>query len=102
MPLVESGLLIERDYGKASGMTLEERDRYFPDGIIPGKENDDLIKERAIQAIEAIKEQYPDKRVLLVAHGGLIKVILKALSNGEIETHSFKLVNTSISHIEFS
>lgn len=100
VPLLESGLLIERDYGQASGMTMEERDRHFPDGVIPGKENDSHIKERAIQAIEAIKEQYPDQRVLLVAHGALIKAILKAISNGEIETHPFKLFNTSVSHIE--
>lgn len=102
VPLFESGLLIERDYGEASGMTMEERDRHFPDGVIPGKENDAQLKDRAIQALEAIKERYPDENVVLVAHGGIIKAILRALSNGGLDKHSFKLFNTSISHIESS
>ncbi|MFT8389731.1 MAG: histidine phosphatase family protein [Sporolactobacillus sp.] len=99
-PLIENADFIEKDYGKASGMTIAERDHQFPDHKIPGMELFDQIKKRVSHGLETIHEAEPDGKVLLVAHGGLINVILAMLSDGRIGTGKTKLFNTCISHIQ--
>ncbi|TGA97788.1 histidine phosphatase family protein [Sporolactobacillus shoreae] len=99
LPLYISSDFIEKDYGQASGMTVVERDKHFPDGDIPDLESFDHICKRATEGIETIRGQFPDENVLLVAHGGLINVILAILSDGKIGTGKTKLFNTCISHI---
>lgn len=100
LPFIENSDFIEKDYGEASGMTVPERDSHFSDGKIPGMESFDLIKKRVLRGLSTVKDQFPDQPVLLVAHGGLINVILAVFSNGEIGTGKTKLFNTCISHIE--
>src|SRR5512145_1907871 len=41
--------LRERDYGAASGLLPDERHNRFPDGIIPGQEEFEHLRERAIR-----------------------------------------------------
>ncbi|MCO7176347.1 histidine phosphatase family protein [Sporolactobacillus kofuensis] len=100
LPMIENSDFIEKAYGEASGMTIPERDQHFPDGKIPGMEPFDRIKKRVVRGLSTVKERFPDQSVLLVAHGGLINVILAILSNGKIGTGKTKLYNTCISHIE--
>ncbi|RYM06666.1 histidine phosphatase family protein [Sporolactobacillus sp. THM7-7] len=99
VPMTESGAFIEKAYGQASGMTVTERDRHYPGGQIPGLEPFDTIEKRAMSGLKKIKEHHPGDQVLVVSHGGLINVILSALSKGEIGTGRTKLYNTCISHI---
>ncbi|WP_100486170.1 histidine phosphatase family protein [Sporolactobacillus pectinivorans] len=99
LPLFVSDNFTEKDYGEASGMTVAERDRHFPGGAIPDMESFDHISKRALAGIKNIRRDFPDEKVLLVAHGGLINVILAILSQGEIGTGKTKLFNTCISHI---
>lgn len=101
-PLHEDAAFIEKDYGEASGMTVDERDRSFPDGRIPGMEPFDQIRKRVMSGLGAIKEKFPDGQVLVVAHGGLINVVLATISRGKIGTGKTKLFNTCISHIASS
>ncbi|RYL94332.1 histidine phosphatase family protein [Sporolactobacillus sp. THM7-4] len=99
LPLIENSDFVEKDYGEASGMTTDQRDRRFPDGHIPGLESFEHIKARVMDGLAKIRKQHPDDQVLLVAHGGLINVILSVLSNGKIGTGKTKLFNTCINHI---
>lgn len=99
LPLFESSDFIEKDYGRASGMTVQERDSHFPNGDIPGMESFSHIKERVMGGLERVRERFPDHHILLVAHGGLINVILAVLSEGRIGTGKTKLFNTCISDI---
>lgn len=99
LPLFVSDAFIEKDYGKASGMTVNERDAHFPDGRIPGMEAFDHIQKRVMTGLRMIRDEFPNQSVLLVAHGGLINVILATLSHGEIGTGKTQLFNTCISHI---
>lgn len=99
LPIFESSAFIEKDYGRASGMTVQERDSHFPDGNIPGQEPFDHIKKRVMSGLGNVREQYPNDRILLVAHGGLINVILAVLSKGRIGAGRTKLFNTCISDI---
>lgn len=100
LPLIESADFIEKDYGEASGMTVAERDQHFPDMNIPGMERFEQVQERVLHGMEAIHQAAPKANVLLVAHGGLINVILATLSDGKIGTGKTKLFNTCICHIE--
>ncbi|SFG22293.1 histidine phosphatase family protein [Sporolactobacillus nakayamae] len=99
LPLIENADFIEKAYGKASGMTIPERDEQFPDGNIPDMEPIDFVKKRVVHGLSTMRACFPNQTILLVAHGGLINVILAILSNGEIGTGKTKLFNTCISHI---
>lgn len=102
LPIVERDEFKERSFGKAEGLREEERKNYYPDGEYPGQEETGAFRSRVMDGIFAINEQYPGKKVLLVAHGAVINMILSTLSDGEIGTGKTKLINACISHIEFA
>ncbi|MFT8317839.1 MAG: histidine phosphatase family protein [Sporolactobacillus sp.] len=99
LPLNVTSDFIEKDYGEASGMTVAERDAHFPDGKIPGMEFFNQIEQRVRHGLSEIEQAHPADQVLLVAHGGLINVILSVFSHGKYGTGKTKLFNTCISHI---
>ncbi|SDK60566.1 histidine phosphatase family protein [Sediminibacillus albus] len=91
----------ERSFGLAEGMSMEERNRLYPDRNYPGQEPIDSFRDRVMQGIEEITSKYLDEELLLVAHGGVINVILSTVSNGEIGTGKTRLINACISNIQF-
>lgn len=99
LPLFVNDDFIEKDYGQASGMTVEEKNNCFPDGKIPEMETFDHVGARVTKGLQMIRNNFPAGTILLVAHGGLINVILSLLSGGRIGTGKTKLFNTCISHI---
>lgn len=92
---------LERGYGDAEGMDVEERIKRFPDGIIPNQEEMESLKQRVMDGINNINEKFPNKKVLLVAHGAVINSILAILSDGKIGSGKTKLINACISNIHF-
>ncbi|WP_212926354.1 histidine phosphatase family protein [Oceanobacillus sp. J11TS1] len=97
LPLHEMKLFVERSYGDAEGMTIEDRNRYFPDrDNIPNVETLDALKARGMKGLEEVCEKYPGERVLIVSHGALINALLSVISNGELGTGVTFLENTSI------
>ena len=92
--------LMERDYGEASGLLPEERHQRFPDGMIPGQEPFEKLKERGMWSIENIRSVFPDQQVIVVSHGGLINSVLYTLSLGKFGSFSTRLYNGSISCLE--
>lgn len=91
----------ERDYGAASGLTVQERANKFPDGNIPGQEDWQHLKERSMNALINIVNKYEGMRIIIISHGGVINSILLVISNGEIGTGKTKLKNACMNTIHY-
>src|SRR5512145_2391512 len=74
--------LKERDYGMASGLLPAERKERFADGVIPGQEEFEHLRQRAMDALTDILDRYMHKNILVVSHGAITNSILYTLSNG--------------------
>ncbi|MBS4195970.1 histidine phosphatase family protein [Lederbergia citri] len=101
IPLIEMEEFAERSFGDAEGMTREEIETKYPDRDIPNQEERSALNERVMAGIEKINRKYGNKKVLLVAHGGVINAILSILSDGEIGSGKTRLINACISNINF-
>lgn len=100
LPLIEMEAFKERGYGDAEGLTKEEREAKFPDmRTYPNQESREAVTARVTQGIEEILAAYPNKKILLVSHGGAINAILANVSGGEIGTGKTKLHNACLSNI---
>jgi len=91
--------LIERAYGEAEGLTLDEREQTWPGGEWPGLESWDDVATRVMTAIERIAAAHPGQRVLVVCHGGVINTILAVLSKNELGTGKTVILNTSLTTV---
>ena len=101
--------IVERNYGEAEGLTDTEVDERFPgDTHVPGRESRDDVVTRALPALLAIADSYPEQAVIVVSHGGVIRSILNAvdpegahgmITNGSV--HSFRHENGSLRLIAF-
>jgi uncharacterized phosphatase len=85
--------LRERDYGEASGLLPDERHNRFPEGIIPGQEEFEHLRERAMRALDEIAEQHSGKRIIVVSHGAFTNSILYTISSGEFGSFKTRLKN---------
>src|SRR5699024_11369065 len=75
-PLIEMDAFKERGYGDAEGLTKTERDQKFPGmRTYPNQEPREAVTARVTAGIEEILETYPNKKVLLISHGGAINAI---------------------------
>ncbi len=99
-PVVIDEAFIERDFGKASGLTLGEQELAFPDGVVPGKESDDALEKRVLEGLQGIARDYHDNKVVLVTHGAVINSILKAVSAGSINVGETNIKNACLTIIE--
>ncbi|MHC0039495.1 histidine phosphatase family protein [Pseudoneobacillus sp. C159] len=101
LPILEMDEFQERFYGDAEGMTKEERIAAFPDKNYSNQESLESLNNRVNAGIDNIYQHYPDKKILLVAHGGVINSILSIFSNGEIGSGKTRLMNACISNVHF-
>lgn len=101
LPFVKMDEFKERYFGDAQGMAKKERMSAFPDKNYPNLETREALGKRVMAGLHKITENYPDKQVLLVAHGAVINTILASLSNGKIGSGKTKLINACISNISF-
>jgi len=101
LPFIEMNAFKERDFGDAEGLMPEERTALFSDRNYPNMEPRDLFIVRLEKGLSHIVQMYPHKKVLLVAHGGVINTILSVLSKGEIGSGKTLLANGCMSNIYF-
>lgn len=101
LPFSERKAFIERDYGDAEGLNIDERLLQFPDKIYSNQEERPALIERILVGLEKLVHDWPNKRIILVAHGAVINAILSVLSNGEIGSSKTVLGNVCLSEIEF-
>lgn len=83
----------ERRYGAAEGKTGPEVEAAYPDGNVPGRETRTSLRERSMNALKRHVAANPGKRLVVVAHGGVINAILVAISGGEVGTGKTRLTN---------
>jgi uncharacterized phosphatase len=89
--------LRERAFGEAEGLDIVERKARFQGRPVPGAEPWDDVLIRSIRALETIRDDEKDRRVIVVAHGGVINALLKHLSGGELGPGKTILRNASAS-----
>jgi len=88
--------LVECDYGKASGLTADERAVKFPDGKYEGHEGWEPLRDRVCGALTKWAEKFYPNNIIIVSHGGAINAILAELSNREIGSGKTRLKNACI------
>lgn len=92
--------LKERHYGDAEGLTIAERKARFVDNSsIPGAETWQEVRTRGGEAIRAIVRAHSVQRILVVAHGGLIKSILAVVTEGVYSHKTGPLKNAGVTAI---
>jgi uncharacterized phosphatase len=90
--------ITERDYGEASGLWPEDRRNRFPDGI-PGQEDFEILRQRAMAGLKKIVNCHLGKRIIVISHGALTNSILYTLSEGEFGSFKTRLKNGCINQI---
>jgi len=106
--------LQERDAGKYEGLTMQElKDNFqkgFSDDMVqvynevpPGGESANEVQERVFSALEDIKQNFPDKKILIITHSFITKMINKYFNPDILakEFFAFNLKNTEIKEFEF-
>lgn len=90
--------LIEQEFGEAEGTLVADLDTRWPNRDFAGKEPDHEVGERGVRGIERVARDHDGRRVLVVAHGTLIRHTLAAIS-GHDPRHFPRLDNLSSSHV---
>ncbi|MFA6731022.1 MAG: histidine phosphatase family protein [Candidatus Izemoplasmatales bacterium] len=93
--------LIERDYGMASGLTVEERKKLFPDGVYKDIEDWYVLRDRVYGAILRSADELPSDDIIIVSHGSAINSILAELSNHAIGTGKTRLKNACMNMLKY-
>ena len=97
----EDNSFIERDYGKASGLTEKERSELFPDGKYDGIEIWETLRDRVYHAVISYADKFYPDNIVIVSHGSAINSILAELSNHTIGTGKTRLENACINMLEY-
>lgn len=98
VPLIIDDRVMERDYGKLEGEVFDRQYCNLDyDFETIGGESIEKYKSRLTDFISDIKKKYSDKKVLVVAHNGVISVI-SCILEGEPEDKNFE--NRGISNGE--
>lgn len=88
--------LVEIDWGAAEGRPVREMEERHPGRAFPGREDHQAVADRGYDALEDLETRYPGKKVLLVAHGTLIRFLL----SGIIERPLPSIPNAALSLVE--
>ncbi len=93
--------LIERDYGRLSGLTVEERRKKFPRGEKQAGDVESVPEAaaRMLCAFDDMLELSGGQTVIGISHGGIINSVFSRLSFGEIGTGKTLTQNCSVSFI---
>ncbi|WGW10501.1 histidine phosphatase family protein [Saxibacter everestensis] len=88
--------LIERSYGEAEGLTLQEAKNRWPGGgLFPGQESEEEVTARGMKAIDVLAGRHPGQQVVAVGHGTWIRVVLSTILGTPVD----HILNTALSEI---
>lgn len=90
--------LIERDYGKLSGLDPGERELFSNSGQDDGVENWDDLNQRVMNVLKYYSGNIY-QNIVMVSHGGAINAVLATLSGHNIGSGKTKLKNACINLI---
>lgn len=96
--IVEEGLT-ERDFGKLSGITLQDRKTMLAQDGALGMEPSEELTARLMRVLNRYLSENKHAAVIAVSHGASINAVLAHLTNGEIGTGKTTLKNTCISKL---
>jgi len=100
--------LREKNLGVFEGLTSEEARERHPEVfclfktagskyVIDEGESTQQLQDRALEIVDEIRIKHPEERVLLVTHGGFIRVVMKHSLGLSLETPTrFLIRNTSV------
>lgn len=72
--------LIERSYGEAEGLTLEEATARWPGGgLFPGQESEEQVVTRTRAALADVIARYSGQRLVVVTHGTVIRLLVASV-----------------------
>lgn len=71
--------LRERDYGELEGQYLDGLSEPEYNRLHAGAEPEDEVAERGLKALCKLFAEYPEQRIVVVAHGTLIRLTMSAL-----------------------
>ncbi|AKL94465.1 alpha-ribazole phosphatase CobC [Clostridium aceticum] len=111
-PVYAMDALRELNFGEAEGLTIEEIKEKHPN-VYEGLEKDYIklkfpqgesleeMHDRVAAAVDEMLSQHVDKKIVLVAHSGVIRSAIAHLITGDIKHHwNFKVNHCSINKIE--
>jgi len=107
VPVVADTALREIDVGEWQGLTWQEIEARFPDGVRnwherghgwEGGETYDALGERVVRALRRIGAEHPAGRILVVGHGGTVRSV-RALIEGRTVAQS-RLESPAIGNCE--
>jgi len=98
--IIEEIDFIERDYGKASGMTADEKKLHFPDGNWPEAEKPEKLQNRTVKALFKYIQKYNGNNIIIVSHKAAINSILSYLYENELVFEKTTLKNACMTLLE--
>lgn len=101
--------LVERDYGTAEGLTFDEIEALYPEGVrAPGEESREEVAARVVPALLEIAGRHRGARLIVVSHGGAIRSVLQHAEPevrhpriGNASVHSFRVEDGDLRLIAF-
>ncbi|GAA4264671.1 histidine phosphatase family protein [Frondihabitans peucedani] len=110
-PVIVPGV-VERAYGEAEGLTFEEVEARFPDGVeVSGRESRSGLLERVQASLLEIAREHAGQAVVVATHGAVIRAIVNHVApehearlgvpirNGSI--HSFEVSGGELALVAF-
>lgn len=95
--------LVERAYGEAEGLDAAALADRFPgmEGV-PGLERRGDVTRRVLPALESIALENPGRRVLIVAHGGVIGSVVRWVTDKALPAGRTRIPNGSAHRFRYS
>lgn len=78
--------LQEIDWGIAEGRPSDEMQQAYPDRDFPGVEDPQAVADRGYDALEDLEQRYPGQRVLIAAHGTIIRFLLSGVAERPLDS----------------
>ena len=97
VPVVADERLREIDVGSWSGLLHSDVEQLYPDGARPDGETSEQHAQRVLGAVREIARENLGKRILIVTHGGSIRV----LRGGAGDIPSAWIPNCGVLELEF-
>ncbi|HCC38167.1 MAG TPA: histidine phosphatase family protein [Treponema sp.] len=89
----EEAAFVERDYGRASGMTPAERKAAFNNDEESVMEPFEILQDRTVQALFKYIQEYDGSDIIIVSHGLALNAILAYLTKNKIGGEKIKRIN---------
>ncbi len=102
IPLIIKDFLKERSFGLAEGMDLSQLNQLYPDRIYPDMEARLDLNKRVIVGMNHLLTNYPNKKIIVVAHGAVLNSLLSTVTNHQAGSTITTLKNGSFTQITFN